>query len=66
MQKLLITGAIIGGVLVIGLISYYFLGADNPIEEACEGLIQTETGIEVDLSPETRVGTVESENIALS
>jgi hypothetical protein len=51
MQKLLITGAIIATVTVLGLASRYFLGADNPVEEVCEDVIQNETGAEIDLSP---------------
>lgn len=36
---------------VIGLSSYYFSGADNKVEQACEEIIKIETGKEVDLSP---------------
>ena len=35
----------------VGIGSYYFLGADNPIEEECEKVIKDETGMDVDLSP---------------
>jgi len=37
---------------VIGAgVSYYFLGADNPVEEIAEEVLKKETGIDVDLTP---------------
>lgn len=36
---------------IIGLTSYYFAGADNKVEQACEDIIKIETGEEIDLSP---------------
>jgi len=35
----------------IGIGSYLWLGADNPIEQECEKVIKDETGMDVDLSP---------------
>ena len=36
---------------VMGIGSYYFLGADNAVEQECEKVIKDETGMDVDLSP---------------
>ena len=41
--------SIVAGLIGIG--SYYWLGADNPIEEECEKVIKDETGMVIDLSP---------------
>ena len=38
----------------IGIISIKYLGNDNPIEEAAEQIIESETGLDIDLSPETQ------------
>ena len=38
-------------VLIIGFISMYLLGNDNKIEEISEEIIKQNTGIEIDLSP---------------
>jgi len=51
MDKFLIVSIIVASVWLISLISYYFLGSDNPVEDACEGIIKAETGVDVDLSP---------------
>lgn len=49
-----------GGMLVVGIIivafvagyaSSHFLGQDNPVEEAAEEVIESQTGINIDLSP---------------
>lgn len=37
--------------VVIGIVSIKFFGNDNPIEEAAESVIKSETGIDIDLSP---------------
>lgn len=37
---------------VIGLCSTLYLGKDNPIEQAAEEVIKSETGINIDLTPE--------------
>ena len=36
---------------IVGVGSYYWMGADNPVEEECEKVIKDETGMVVDLSP---------------
>lgn len=36
---------------IVGITSYYFLGSDNPVEEACEEVIKEEIGKNVDLTP---------------
>jgi len=42
---------IVGACIIVGLLSIYFWGANNPVEEACEDLIKEETGINIELSP---------------
>jgi len=37
--------------IIIGLGSTYFLGDDNPVEEVSEKVIQEETGVNIDLTP---------------
>lgn len=49
-------------VLIIGLGSIYFLGADNVIEEFSEEIIKEEVGINVDLSPQSPESIINSEN----
>ena len=39
--------------VIIGVISVYMLGNDNPVEEISEKIIKEETGIEIDLTPST-------------
>ena len=39
--------------LAIGFISIKFLGSDNVVEEAAEEVIKAETGVDLDLSPDT-------------
>lgn len=53
MDKFLIVSIIVASAWLISLISYYFLGSDNPVEEACEDVIKDETGVDVDLTPGT-------------
>lgn len=36
----------------LGITSYFFWGADNPVEQVCEKVIEEETGVKIDLSPE--------------
>lgn len=43
---------IIAIVVITGLVSIYFLGDDNPIEELSEALILKETGLDIEFSPE--------------
>jgi len=37
--------------IIIGITSTYFLGNDNPVEEIAEKVIEEETGIDIDLTP---------------
>ncbi|MEY3415839.1 MAG: hypothetical protein RLZZ418_1084 [Pseudomonadota bacterium] len=39
--------------IIIGILSGYFWYQDNPIEEVQEKVIEKETGIDVDLTPES-------------
>ena len=39
--------------IIIGLLSAYFWYQDNPVEEISEKVIEEQTGINIDLSPET-------------
>jgi len=50
MLNLLVIGSIVVLAFIIGWISSYLLGKNNPIEEACEDVIKKETGIDVELS----------------
>lgn len=47
----IITMIIIILAIIIGLGSVYFLGDDNPVEEVSEKVIQEETGVNIDLTP---------------
>ncbi len=40
-------------IVILGLGSAYFLGDDNPVEETTEKLIKSDTGIDIDLTPES-------------
>ncbi len=40
--------------LIIGYISILALGNDNPIEEAAEDVIKEETGISLELTPDSK------------
>ncbi len=42
---------IIVSVAVVGYISTKFLGDDNPVEEIAEEVIESQTGVDVDLTP---------------
>lgn len=43
-------------VLVVGIVSSKYYGPDNIVEEISEKIIEEETGIDLDLSPETEEG----------
>lgn len=43
--------AILGIVAAIGYASSFFLGDDNKVEEACEEVIEIQTGKTIDLTP---------------
>lgn len=51
-KRILITGAVLVGVAILGVASSYFFGNDNPVEQAVEAVIKTKTGMDLDLSPE--------------
>lgn len=51
MTKYHVLGIITAFSLLAGIASFYFWGDDNPVEEACEDLINDEIGIDIDLSP---------------
>jgi len=44
---------IVAAVAIGGAISSKYLGDDNMVEEISEEIVETQTGIEVDLSPKT-------------
>lgn len=37
--------------LLVGVASTFWMGDENPIEEACEAIIYAATGVNIDLSP---------------
>lgn len=39
----------------MGVVSTYVLGDDNPIEEYSEEIIKEETGLNIDLTPKSRL-----------
>lgn len=43
--------------IIVGLLSAYFWYQDNPVEEVSEEIIKTQTGIDIDLSPQTLEGS---------
>ena len=43
-------------VVLMGVLSTYFLGDDNPIEEITEEIIKEETGIDIDFTPNSMKG----------
>lgn len=56
--------AVVAG--AVGYVSYYWLGADNVVEEKCEKVIEDETGAKIDLTPGTldKEALQEAEKIA--
>ena len=44
---------IVVAAIIIGLLSAYFWYQDNPVEEVSEKVIEEQTGIDIDLSPQT-------------
>lgn len=42
-------------VVLMGVVSTYVLGDDNPIEEYSEEIIKEETGLNIDLTPKSRL-----------
>ena len=41
-------------VVLMGVVSTYLLGDDNPIEEYSEETIKAETGIDIDITPKSK------------
>jgi len=37
--------------MILGYLSTFFLGNDNPIEEGVEKIVETKTGVKLNLSP---------------
>ena len=60
LNKMIIAASIVVIASIAGILSIYFLGKDNPVEEACEEIIKDETGQEVDLSPEVKIPSTDS------
>lgn len=56
-MKLYEGSLLVVGILVVALlaghVSSRFLGEDNPVEEAAEEVIESQTGINLDLSPDS-------------
>jgi len=55
-MTLTIICTLLGIIAAVGFGSSYFLGPDNPIEEACEGAIELGTGKQIDLTPSSPEG----------
>lgn len=51
MTSILITLGIIAAAALLGVGSSFYLGDDNQVEEKCEEVIKSKTGLDVDLSP---------------
>lgn len=45
---------IIGIAAFIGIASTFYLGDDNPVEESAEAVIEMNTGVDIDLSPQSK------------
>jgi hypothetical protein len=52
MKKLLVASTIVVIAALVGIISLFFYSPDNPVEQACEDVIESQTGVRIDLSPE--------------
>lgn len=51
MPKFAMTAIISALALMAGIVSIFYLGADNPIEQVSESIILKETGFQIDISP---------------
>lgn len=49
--SIVIIAIIVGIAAVVGIISGCFMGPDNTVEEVAEDLIEDQTGVRIDLSP---------------
>jgi len=53
---------IVVSVLAVGgYVSSLFLGNDNAVEETCEQMIESQTGVDVDLTPASPEETLEED-----
>lgn len=50
-MNVILTAAIISVAALVGYVSYIVWGPENKVEEACELVIQKESGQDVELSP---------------
>jgi hypothetical protein len=50
-NKAWLTCIILALAIIIGLCSIRFFGNDNEVEEACEQVIESTTGVDIDLTP---------------
>ena len=59
-MKLYDGGIIVISIIVVALAAGYassrWLGDDNPVEEAAESVIEEQTGLDIDLTPNTSEG----------
>lgn len=53
-NKIVLTIALVAVLILIGVTSSKFLGDDNQVEEESEVKIKDITGIDIDLSPESK------------
>ncbi len=53
-NKIVLTIALVAVLILIGVTSSKFLGDDNPVEEESEVKIKDITGMDIDLSPESK------------
>ncbi len=56
-MKLYDGSLLVVGILVLAIVAGYvssrFLGQDNPVEEAAEEVIESQIGLDIDLSPDS-------------
>jgi hypothetical protein len=44
---------IVAAIAIIGMVSSRWLGDDNPIEEVAEDLVESQTGLALDFTPDS-------------
>ena len=64
-MNIIMISAIVSAAALIGYVSFYFMGPDNQVEEACEEVIKVETGTTIDLSPNTSATGASGSTIAV-
>jgi hypothetical protein len=52
MKSAYIMVAAVFSAMVVTIASVFFLGKDNPVEQAAEAVVKAETGLDVDFTPE--------------